>query len=59
MLDRETMSQMDKATELLKPLLWMRDGRAVRQIRQASTAVDLFVPEVLITARGKQAGIDV
>lgn len=36
------MSQMDKATELLKPLLWLRDGGAVRQIRQARTAEELI-----------------
>lgn len=33
---------MGKATELLKPLLWLRDGRAVRQIRQAHTAGELI-----------------
>jgi hypothetical protein len=42
MLDAETMSQMDKATELLKPFLWVRDGMAVRQIRQARTAEELI-----------------
>ena len=33
---------MDKATALLKPLLWMRDGGSVRQIRQARTAEELI-----------------
>jgi hypothetical protein len=41
-LDPETMKQMDKATELLKPFLWLRDGGAVRQIRQARTAEELI-----------------
>lgn len=41
-LDRETMRQMDKATELLKPLLWLRDGGSVRQIRQARSVEELI-----------------
>jgi hypothetical protein len=42
MLDPETKSQMDKATELLKPLLWIRDRKDVRQIQQAQTAEALI-----------------
>jgi hypothetical protein len=42
MLDPETMSQMDKATELLKPFLWARDGKDVRQIQRAQTAEALI-----------------
>ena len=42
MLDPETMSQMDKATELLKPFLWIRDGKDVRRIQRAQTAEALI-----------------
>jgi len=41
-LDPETMSQVAKATGFLKPLLWVRDGRAVRRIRQARTGEELI-----------------
>jgi hypothetical protein len=41
-LDPETMGQMDKATALLRPLLWARDGEDVRQIQQARTAKELI-----------------
>jgi hypothetical protein len=48
-LDLETMRQMEKATDLLRPLLWARDGGAVRQIRQAHTAEELIdlLPQTL------------
>jgi hypothetical protein len=41
-LNPETMRQMNRATQLLKPLLEVRDGKAVRQIRQARTAEELI-----------------
>ena len=48
-LDPESRSQMDKATTLLKPLLWVRDGEAVRQIRQARSVEELIdlLPQAL------------
>ncbi len=42
MLDLETMRQTNKATELLRPLLRVRDGRSVRQIHQVRTAEELI-----------------
>jgi hypothetical protein len=55
MLNAETMSLIDKATELLKPLLWVRDGKAVRQIRQARTAEELI--DLLSQAGGLAAPV--
>jgi len=48
-LDPESRSQMDKATTLLKPLLWVRDGEAIRQIRQARSVEELIdrLPQAL------------
>jgi hypothetical protein len=54
-LDPETMKQMDKATEILKPVLWMRDEGAVRQIRQARTAEELI--DLLPQAAGLAAPV--
>jgi hypothetical protein len=36
------MGLMDRATSLLKPVLWARDGENVRQIRRAATAEEVL-----------------
>jgi hypothetical protein len=48
-LDLESRSQIDKGITLLKPLLWARDGKAVRQIRQAHSVEELIdlLPQTL------------
>ena len=49
-LDPETMDLIDKAVSFLKPLLWARDGKAVRRIQRAETAEELL--ELLPLASG-------
>jgi hypothetical protein len=50
LLDPSVMGLMDKATSLLKPVLWARDGGNVRQIRRAGTAEEVL--DLLPLARG-------
>jgi hypothetical protein len=50
LLDPSVAGLMDKATSLLKPVLWARDGGDVRQIRQAKTAQQVL--DLLPLARG-------
>jgi hypothetical protein len=42
MLDPRSDALMDRATKLLKPVLWARDGGTVKQIRQAETVEELI-----------------
>jgi hypothetical protein len=49
-LDATTTGLMDRATSLLKPVLWARDGESVKQIRRARTAEELI--DLVTLARG-------
>jgi hypothetical protein len=40
--DPHTGDLMDKATSVLKPILWMRDGATVKKIERAKTAEELL-----------------
>jgi hypothetical protein len=42
MLDPRSDALMDRATKLLKPVLWARDGGTVKQIRQVETVEELI-----------------
>ena len=37
-LDYETRQEVDRATQLIKPLVWVRDRKSVERIQQAKTA---------------------
>jgi hypothetical protein len=49
-LDPTTTGLMDKATAILKPVLWARDGEIVQQIRRARTAEEVI--DLVTLARG-------
>lgn len=49
---------MRKATSVMKPLLWLRDGGAVKQIQRARTAEELLDLVHLATGLGEEAWHD-
>jgi hypothetical protein len=56
--DPQTRDLMRKATSMLKPILWMRDGATVKKIKRAETAEELLdlVPQA--TGLGEPAWQD-
>lgn len=53
--DPRTRDLWHKATSLLKPVLWMRDGAAVKQVKSAKTAEELVDLVTLASGLGETA----
>lgn len=53
--DLRTRDLWHKATSLLKPVLWMRDGAAVKQVKSAKTAEELVDLVTLASGLGETA----